>query len=353
MRRAAPFLAALAVALAAAGCSAGDDESAPPGTTTEATTTTVAESVSSAGGTLDFSDLPEIVEAVGPSVVTVFVKGAQGEGSGSGVIWDAEGRIVTNDHVIADARQVEVALANGTRLDARVLGTDPRTDLAVVDVAGDDLPAAEFAESLPRVGELALALGSPLGFTNTATAGIVSALHRDLPSGGQTPALVDLLQTDAAISPGNSGGALVNGDGVVIGINVAYIPPQAQAVAIGFAIPSPVVLDVVPQLIESGKAEHAYLGVVPTPVTEQLRNAFDLGVDEGALIRSVTEGTPAADAGLREGDVVVAIDGTPIRSVEDLYAAVRDHDPGDTVEVRIVRRGDRRTVELTLGRLPG
>ena len=185
------------------------------------------------------------------------------------------------------------------------------------------------------------------------TAGIVSALHRDVPSGGTTPPLVDLIQTDAAISPGNSAGALVNAEGVVIGINVAYIPPEARAVSIGFAIPSPVVRDIVPQLIEEGRVEHAYLGVVnPAPVTEELSRSFDLGVDQGALVRAVADGSPAARAGLRPGDVIVELGGESIRTVEDLYAAIRRRDPGDAVELTVVRSGDRRQLDVTLGRLP-
>ncbi len=145
----------------------------------------------------------------------------------------------------------------------------------------------------------------------------------------------------------------MNADGVVIGINVAYIPPEARAVAIGFAIPSPVVRDIVPQLIEEGRAEHAYLGVVnPVPVTEELNRSFDLGVDEGALVQAVAEGSPAARAGLRPGDVIVELGGESIRTVENVYAAIRKRDPGDAVELTVVRGGDRRQVDVTLGRLP-
>lgn len=344
MRRVAAL--ALSVAFLAAGCSlTDDDETSADGQTT----TTAGERTDT---DVDYGDLPAMIERVSPSVVTVLVEGAQGEGAGSGVIWDAEGRIVTNNHVVQGAEEVEVGLVSGARLPARVVGTDPRTDLAVLDVDRNELPAAEFAEGLPRVGELAVALGSPLGLENTATAGIVSALHRDLPSGGTTPALVDLVQTDAPISPGNSGGALVDAQGVVIGVSVAYIPPEARAVSIGFAIPATVVRDVVPQLVEDGEAEHAYLGVVPRPVTDELNEQFGLGVDEGALVQSVSEGSPAARAGLREGDVIVEFDGEPIRTVEDLFAAIRQRDPGQTVELTIVRDGKRQTLEVTLGRLP-
>ena len=338
----------LAMALVAGSCSVADDDEAA----TTAETVTVAAERSDGEAADDFGSIPETVEAVAPSVVTLFVEGAQGEGSGSGVIWDEEGRIVTNEHVVRGAGEVEVALANGARLDARVVGTDPRTDLAVVDVDRDGLPVARFADGLPRVGELAIALGSPLGLANTVSAGIVSALHRDLPSGGATPALIDLIQTDAAISPGNSGGALIDAEGVVIGINVAYIPPDARAVSIGFAIPSPVVRDVVPQLIEDGEAEHAYLGVIPIPVTDELRDSFDLVAEEGALVQTVTEGSPAARAGLRPGDVIVELAGDPIRTVEDLYSAIRSRDPGDEVELTVVRGGEREGIDVTLGRLP-
>lgn len=345
-------LSALVAVLALAGCSAGDDdaaetstptnEAAPAATTTETTGTPAPGPVS----------IPDVIDAVEPSVVTILVEGDSGEGSGSGVIWDDDGRIVTNNHVVAGADEIEVVLASGAQLDARLLGGDERTDLAVVEVDRDGLPAAEFADDLPRVGELAIALGSPLGLANTASAGIVSALHRDLPSGGQTPALVDLLQTDAAISPGNSGGALVGADGEVLGINVAYIPPEARAVSIGFAIPAPTVRDIVPELIESGEVEHAYLGVSPAPVTEELSRSFDLGVDEGALVQAVPRGTPADRAGVRQGDVIVALDGKPIATVEDLYAAIRGYAPGETARVTVVREGDRRSFEVRLGRLP-
>ena len=343
----------VAAALLAGGCSMnGDDgETAAPATTATAPTTAPREDADP-GSEAEFGQIPDTVEEVAPSVVTIFVAAARGEGSGSGVIWDEQGRIVTNNHVIDGAAELEVAFADGTRVDAELIGTDERTDLAVVDVEGDDLPAAEFAQGLPRVGELAIAIGSPLGLANTVSAGIVSALHRDVPSGGTTPPLVDLIQTDAAISPGNSGGALVDSDGVVIGINVAYIPPEARAVSIGFAIPSPVVRDIVPQLIEDGEAEHAYLGVRPVPLTGQIRDSFGIEAEEGALVQSVTEASPAAGAGLQPGDVIVELGGEQIRTVENLYSTIRRYDPGDEVEVTFVRGGERESVEVTLARLP-
>jgi serine protease DegQ len=327
-------VAVLAVLLTA--CDVGDDDAQPAATTTVTT--------ERAGGTGVFGQIPEIVDAVAPSVVTVRV----GEGLGSGVVWDGNGRIVTNAHVVGDATEVEIVLANGEQVPGEVVATDERTDVAVVDVERAGLPPASFADSLPDVGELAVAIGSPLGFANTVTAGIVSSLHREIPSGGTTPALVDLIQTDAPISPGNSGGALVNQDEEVIGINVAFIPPEARAVAIGFAIPAATVSDAVRQLLATGEVRHAFLGVQPTQVTPELADQLDLGVDEGALVFEVSDESPAERAGIRAGDVIVEVDGEPVRIVEDLLAALRERDPGDTVTVTIVRDGERRDLRATL-----
>jgi serine protease DegQ len=299
-----------------------------------------------AGGT--FEQIPRVVARVSPSIVTIFVQTAQGQGEGSGVIWGAGGTIVTNNHVVEGASRVEVVFASGTRLPAHVKATDPLYDLAVVTVDKGDLPEATFARTLPEVGELAIAIGSPLGFANTVTAGIVSSLHRSIPSGGQAPGLVDLIQTDAPISPGNSGGALVNARGQVMGINVAYIPPQARAVSIGFAIPAETVVDDVRQLIAEGKAVHAFLGVKPTEATPEIAQQFGLSVSSGALVQEVVPGSAAAKAGLRQGDVIVAFGERPVQSVEDLLAALRLHKPGDRVTLTVVRNGKKVRVEVTL-----
>ena len=213
-------------------------------------------------------DIPGIVRRVEPSVVTI----AHDEGTGSGVVWSGDGVVVTNAHVVGDVREVEVAFFDGKRADGRVRATDPDTDLAVVDVERRDLQPATFQKTLPAVGELAVAMGSPLGFQNTITAGIISGLHREIPGSADQGirSLVDLIQTDAAISPGNSGGALVNARGEVVGVNVAYIPPEQGAVAIGFAIPGATAVDVVGQLLRDGRATHSYLGVQPDQVTREV-----------------------------------------------------------------------------------
>jgi S1-C subfamily serine protease len=342
--------AGLAGLVLLAGCSGGDedDEEAAPGTATITVTTTTSSSSASSDGN-GFERIPSIVRTVEPSVVAIVVDG----GEGSGVVWDDDGAIVTNNHVVAGNEQVEVVLASGASLEGEVEATDPLSDLAVVRVDGDGLPAARFAEALPEVGELAIAMGNPLGFEQSVTAGIVSGLNRSIPSGGRTPALVELIQTDAAISPGNSGGALVNGDGEVIGINVAYLPPQETgAVSLGFAIPSTVARSVVTQLLENGEVRRAYLGVDVNQVTPELAEAFGLSVEEGVALEQVFAGTGADEAGLRGGDVIVEIEGEPTPTVEDLYARLRDFQPGDRVTVVVARGDERESLEVTLGERP-
>lgn len=285
-----------------------------------------------------FARIPDIVERVQPSVVSVLVRSEQGFSEGSGVVWDSvAGQIVTNDHVVADALEVEVALASGERLPATVLATDPFTDLAVIEVARADLPAASFAGELPSVGELAVALGNALGFENSVTAGIVSGLHRAVPQGGIS--LVDLVQTDAPISPGNSGGALVGADGSVIGINVAAIPPSAdtRASSIGFAIPSPTVKRVVDELVATGAARHAFIGIQPANATPDVVQRFGLRETEGVVAVGVAENRAGERAGLEPGDLIVSFDGQPIRIVADLFTQLRNYTPGDTVMLEIVR----------------
>jgi serine protease DegQ len=282
---------------------------------------------------------------VQPSVVSV----ATDTGQGSGVVYDSDGFVITNRHVVDGAQTIAIVLANGDRVPAKLRASTDRYDIAVIEVEREGLPAATFAEQLPRVGELALAMGNPIGFENSVTQGIVSGLHRAVPAGGTTPALVDLIQTDAAISPGNSGGALVDDEARVIGINVDYLPPQQGAVALGFAIPAPVATEVAQQLIDTGEVEFAYVGIEPTQVTPELTEAFDLGTETGVLVGTVPEGGPADEAGIVQGDVIVKLDDRNIEVVEDLFAELRDHKPGDTVPVTVVRNGERRQVEVTLG----
>lgn len=289
-------------------------------------------------------NVPELVEQVQPQVVAVQTN----NGEGSGVIFREDGMIVTNHHVIQDAAEVSVAFLSGETVTATVVASDARSDLAVLRVDRSGLTAATFADEVPGVGELAIAMGNPLGFEGSVSLGIVSGLNRAIPG---SPILVDLIQTDAAISPGNSGGALIGADGRVIGINVAYIPPAASAVSIGFAIPSPTVIDVVDQLLETGRVSHAYLGVVMGTLTPPIRQQLDIGVERGAVILEVDPGSPA-DGTLEESDIVTSADGEPVDEVGDLLVELRQHEPGDTIALEIWRNGDASTVEITLGEAP-
>jgi serine protease DegQ len=353
-------IAPLVALVLLAGCGSSKGASGSPGTGASTAPSPAVSAAASApagsnggttgaGGQGDFGQIPAIVAQVEPSVVSVI----QTNGQGSGVVWSADGMIVTNNHVVEGVDQVVVAFADGTRVDGNVVATDALSDLAVVKTNRNNLPAATFATQLPPVGSLAIAIGNPLGFENTVTAGIVSGTGRAIPGAAQdAPALVDLVQTDAAISPGNSGGALVGGDGRIIGVNVAYIPPSGGAVSIGFAIPAPTVRDVVTQLIEKGRAQHAYLGVQPEPLTPQIASEFGLSVQTGALIVEVVPNGPAGKAGVKAGDVIVSVDGTPITTSEDLLGALRRHAPGDKVTLRIARGRDQLDQQVTLGDFP-
>jgi S1-C subfamily serine protease len=264
------------------------------------------------------------------------------------VIYRSDGVILTNHHVVASSSRIEVALADGSRVPGRVIASDPDTDLAVIRVERNGLPTAQFEKALPTVGELAVVLGSPLGFEKTVTAGIVSGLHRSIPgSASETRALVDLIQTDAAISPGNSGGALVDAAGRVLGVSVAYVPPQQGAVAVGFAIPAQTATRVADELLAHGRARHAYLGLQPAPVTPQIAQELRLARG-GVLVYGVSPQGPAANAGIRPGDVLTAVGGQEIESVESLFAALRQHDPGERVAISYVRAGVGHTAQAQI-----
>jgi S1-C subfamily serine protease len=310
----------------------------------------------------------QVSSQVGPSVVQVNVEVTQNtpfgpqseEGIGSGVIYRDDGYIVTNNHVVEGATELNVAFADGTTEPAQVVGRDPRTEMAVIRVDRNDLPAARFNEDEDLVvGQLAVAIGSPSGFESTVTAGVISGIGREFPAeftGGDpaaTSALTDLIQTDAAISPGNSGGALADRDGEVIGINVAYLPPSdTGAVNIGFAIPSDTAASVADQLIETGKVSSAYLGVETTDLSPEDAERFGLPVESGAIVEQVEPGSGADAAGVRRGDIIVRLGDNPIDNAGDLFGALRDYQPGDTVELTVVRDGEELTLEVTLGERP-
>ncbi|HEY3673803.1 MAG TPA: trypsin-like peptidase domain-containing protein [Acidimicrobiia bacterium] len=317
--------ALLAAALVAAGSSSGNSAPAP------------AASVP--------PGIPGIFDKVSPSVVTIVTD----SGLGSGVVWSNNGTIVTADHVVAGSSRVQIELANGKLLDGTVRAEDPITDLAVVTAASTALRAATFAKTLPEVGELAIAIGSPLGFANTASVGIVSALQRALPGDpGQSPTLLNLLQTDAGISPGDSGGALVDSRGQVIGINEAYIPPSDGAVLIGFATPATTVDTIVRQLLDHGRATHAYFGAQLGDPSSDGAQPGSVGVDEGMVVLAVAPGGPAANAGLQPGDVIETLGATPVPSTVSFVTALRSRKPGTAVRVTFVRGTTELTTTVTL-----
>lgn len=293
-----------------------------------------------------FAPVVNIVKQAQPSVVTVITE----NGLGSGIIYSSDGMIVTNNHVVASGTTYKVAFASGEQVPATLVGTDPLADVAVLKVDKTGLPAASFEHSVPQIGSLAVAIGSPLGFENTVTVGVVSGLQRTIPgSAAESQALVDLIQTDAAISPGNSGGALVDAQAKVIGMNVAYIPPSASAVSIGFAIPAETVTAVADDLIAGKPVQHAFLGIRYGTLTPQLAQQYNINADHGLVVLEVQAGTPAAQAGLKPGDVILSFDGHDMNQVEDLIAVLHQHAPGDTVPVVIERNNQQQTLQVTLG----
>jgi serine protease DegQ len=284
--------------------------------------------------TAPVGDIPAMVRQVEPWVVTVLNK----SDLGSGIVYKPDGTIVTNAHVVGDARQVTVAFADGQQVSATVRAVDPSADVAVVQADRKGLPAAKFQKDLPQVGEGAVAIGSPLGFEATVTSGIISGLHRQIPGSASSGApLVDLVQTDAPISPGNSGGALLDMRAEVVGMNVAYIPPEAGAVSLGFAIPAGTVVKVADQLLTSGHASHAYIGIQPATLTPQIAQELGVSRTSGVLVLQVVRPSPAADAGIDPGDVVVALNGQETPTAEKFIALLNDTAPNDRIELTVVR----------------
>jgi S1-C subfamily serine protease len=298
-------------------------------------------------------------------------------GAGSGFVWDKEGHIITNNHVVDGADTIRVTFANGSMAAATVVGADPDSDLAVlkVDVPAERLQPVEVADSSQvKVGQLAVAIGNPFTLENTMTVGIVSAIGRQLPvSPGNeiqgletapTYTIPDIIQTDAPINPGNSGGVLVNDQGQVVGVTAAIESPVRASAGIGFAIPSNIVQKVVPELIKSGKYEHPWLGLSGTSLNPDLAAAMDLKEDQrGALVIDVTPGSPADKAGLRGsdrqveiegesvpvgGDVVTAVNGEPVHTFDDLVAYLAGSTQiGQSVKLTILRSGKEETVSIT------
>jgi serine protease Do len=272
-------------------------------------------------------------------------------GLGSGVMVGTEGHVLTNHHVIDGAEVIRVELSDRRVVDATLVGSDPPSDLAVLQIAAEGLSALPLGDSdAVRVGDVVLALGNPLGVGQTVTMGIVSAKSRATGLGDGS--FEDFLQTDAAINRGNSGGPLVNTRGELVGINSQIMSPSGGNVGIGFAIPSNMASQVMRQLVEHGRVERAMLGVTVQPVTSDIAAALGLSEIRGALVSGVTEAGPAARAGLTRGDIVLELDGRPIADSNALRNAVASRRPGTSVPLTILRDGRERTLTATLGELP-
>jgi S1-C subfamily serine protease len=295
--------------------------------------------------------ITRVVETVGSSVVKLEVEHAGGgrgsqNGQGSGFVFTDDGLILTNSHVVHRATHIHVVLQDGRRLAADLVGDDPDTDLAVVRISGSDLIAAEFGDSSKlRQGQLVVAIGNPLGFQTTVTAGIVSAVGRTLRS--TTGRLMDaIIQTDAALNPGNSGGPLVDAQGLVIGVNTAVILP-AQGLC--FAIPANTARWVASMLIRDGRVRRAFLGIGGQHVVLQRRlvREHELASEQALMVVHVESGSPAHAAGVVEGDIVVSFDGQAVTGVDDLHRLLTEQTIGVAAMLNVLRRGQRKDIAIT------
>jgi len=272
--------------------------------------------------------------------------GVPTRGEGSGFIVSSDGVILTNAHVVKDAKEVTVKLTDRRELKAKVLGMDPKTDIAVLKVQAKDLPVVAIGQDTElKVGEWVLAIGSPFGFENTVTAGVVSAKGRSLPDDSAVP----FIQTDVAVNPGNSGGPLFNARGQVVGVNAQIYSRTGGYQGLSFSIPIDLAIKVKDQIVAHGKVEHARLGVTVQEVNQTLADSFKLPTPEGALVANVEKGGPADKAGLQTGDVIRTVDGKKIVSSGDLPAAISMARPGDKVAMEVWRKGERQEISAALG----
>ncbi|MBI3275810.1 MAG: Do family serine endopeptidase, partial [Methylocystis sp.] len=340
-----------------------------------------AQSVAPASGPASFAD---IVDRVKPAVVAIKVKTVEttppegldipdlspddplyrffkrfGEpdgrrkhvtlAQGSGFIITADGYVVTNNHVVEHASEVEVSLDNGEVLPAKLIGTDKRTDLALLKISnGNNLTHVDWSTSAPRVGDWVIAVGNPFGLGGTVTAGIVSARGRDIGAG----AYDDYIQIDAPVNRGNSGGPTFDTRGGVIGVNTAIYSPSGGSVGIGFAIPAEVAKDVIAALKEHGVVARGWIGVKIQPVTQDIADSLGLKSTKGALVAQPQPGAPAEVAGLQAGDVITAVDGEKIEGPRELARKIAAMGPGKVVNIAFIRKGSEKSVKLTLGVLP-
>jgi len=275
-------------------------------------------------------------------------------GTGSGVIISSNGYIVTNNHVIDQADDIEITLHNNNSYKAKVIGTDPSTDLALLQIKKNGLPAMHVGNSdQVEVGEWVMAVGNPFNLNSTITAGIVSAKGRNINIIDDKSAIEAFIQTDAAINPGNSGGALVNLNGELIGINTAIASPTGSYAGYGFAIPANIVSKVVEDLMKYGMVQRAYLGIMIRDIDANLTKDQHLKISEGAFVDSITDKSAAGQAGIKAGDVVVSVDGVPIWKSADLLEQIGRHRPGDQVSVTVNRNGKELSYDVNLANQKG
>ena len=268
-------------------------------------------------------------------------------GEGSGFFISADGYAVTNNHVVDHATTVTVTTDDGKIHTAKVIGTDARSDLALIKVEGGNFPFVKFSDHAPRIGEWAVAVGNPFGLGGTVTAGIVSATGRDIGNGA-----ADYIQIDAPINRGNSGGPTFNTDGNVMGVNTAIFSPSGGSVGIAFAIPADTVKKVVQQLKDKGTVTRGWIGVQIQPVTSEVADALGLKQTTGALVSEPQAGSPAAKAGVKAGDVIVSLDGTSVKDARELSQKIGAANPGASVKLGVIRNGSEQTIDVTLAQLP-
>jgi serine protease Do len=270
-------------------------------------------------------------------------------GQGSGFFISADGFAVTNNHVVDGADKVEVTTDDGKTYSAKVIGTDPRTDLALIKVAGrTDFPFAKLSDSKPRIGDWVLAVGNPFGLGGTVTAGIVSASGRDIGSGPYD----DFIQIDAPVNKGNSGGPAFDVSGEVMGVNTAIYSPSGGSVGIAFSIPASTVKTVIAQLKDKGSVSRGWIGVQIQPVTSDIADSLGMKKAEGALVAEPQANGPAAKAGIESGDVIVAVNGEPVKDAKELARTIGGLAPGNAVKLNVLHKGQDKVINLTLGQLP-
>ena len=293
----------------------------------------------------------DIVKRISPAVVAVTTYGSDGQSSGSasGLIISKDGEILTNNHVISGEAKYTVTLADGRELSAKSLGGDPGLDMALIQVNANDLPAAPLGDSDQlQVGQIAIAIGNPYGFERTVSVGVVSALQRNIPGGGMS--LSHLIQTDAQIYPGNSGGPLLNSQGQVIGINTAIVGSRTGG--LGFAIPINTAKQVINQVKQTGHVMVPWIGISFGEVTDEIAKVFKLPVNKGIFVAQVEKGGPAAKAGIKRGDIIVKVEGQKINDSGDLQKAIRNKKIGETAKIEIYRDEKLKSFEVSIAEMP-